>query len=206
MNHFLVGIDPAMSATGIVLLKVDLSRSKRFLGHTLNLAPEAVEIVYRRTIRTTKGSNLERLQAIRLRLREIFIEISRELVKGAAPPDDIKDERSIVIEDPTDYNAAAFGKQGRRGSGNSAALAGAAFGVLAIEASFEAAVLNRDLEIVPSQSWIPHVIGKPTRPLEHKAARELLRLRWPCLLHSTDHETFAGGVALYHLTGLRLNV
>lgn len=201
MNHFLIGADTGLTGTGLVLLQVDLDGTKRFPGGGLNVAPEAATLLRRRTIRT-KGDILDRLAELRGRFHEAYDLMMSEILPRARAVDGVADRVSIVVEDPTDYKVGVFGKQGN----NASYKAGAAFGVVALAAYSRARESDRQVELVPSLEWIPETRrGNFRHPMKHKDARTLLRRRWPCLLHSTDHETFAGGVALYHLTGLRLN-
>lgn len=188
------GVDPSTTATGVALLCVRdapggmlRNAARRVLWSP---GPDDVTVVLAATIRP-KGKFHERVVGVQDGLLEL-LPYTEAFV----------DVDLLVVEDPTD-----FGQPARRAN---AGKVGAAFGaavcaVYDLRRSHTAKREEVPLLIIPSQSWIPQTrSGGWTHPMKHADARELMRRRWPALAATTDHVTFAAGVALYGLTGQRL--
>jgi hypothetical protein len=164
----LIGIDPSLTATGVV----DVSTAK---VAALDLE---VKLNWNATIRTHSKQTLgHRLIHIANQLKELL---------SAA---DITDYTCIVIENTTDFRSIP----GHRRKQRDVAVTGAAFG-----AAVAATSAFGDPELYGTREWIPMTRTRGARHFaSHKLMREYIRTRWPELAELTDDETFAAGVAIY---------
>lgn len=180
-----IGIDPSLTATGMVAIGAR-RQTPPAAGHEVN-------VFARFTIKPPRNGPLaERLAALRLGVR-VTLRHMIALRLGSQ-------EWWVVSEDPTDFTAIA-GKKFR--STESIAKLGAATGVVlagAYELLSEMENGTEHLVTFGTKEWLPKTRNKHggSHFVDHDLAVQLLRRCYPQLADSTEHETMAAGVAMHH--------
>lgn len=181
---YLIGVDPALTATGCVLLAVPEIERPTF--------PKAsdVTLLSRHTITTTPAHPLaERLDHIAFRLTDWLVECVAA---------DISDATAwTVIEDPTDFEQIPGQKRVLRDVAVTGAAYGAAYVALAQEIRRWSVCLR--LHSISVKDWLPRERNTRggTHFTKHLTVRNSIKQRYPALAKCTDHEVFAAGCAIH---------
>lgn len=174
-----IGIDPSLSATGIVALQRD--------GE-----PGAWRLVYRHTVRpTTKGSLVSRLDALDRDVRASVL----QAICGRPEP------LAAAAEDPSDFRVP--GKSGV----SQLIRFGAGVGVALLAAQRACHEIGLPLVTYGVNEWIPKVGGRRgggwKHPMSHKDLLAQARHMIAGTVGATDDETMAAALALTHVLKVR---
>ena len=174
----ILGVDPSLTATGLVLLDTGVTPGPRVLLHS--------------TVRPrSKGQSLAtRLVELDRRVRD-FLYDEVQYRTGS--------EIEAACEDPTDWKPHG-GLQGRVETTRIAKL-GAAFGV-----AYLALAHTMPTTVYPTREWLPWKRNRRggVHFLAHADVKRLMLMAHPVLEGLTDDELMAAGVALHHATITRL--
>lgn len=174
-----LGIDPSLSATGIVALQRDGD-------------PGAWRLVYRHTVRPpAKGALVSRLEAL---YRDVYKAVLTAIAGRPEP-------MTAAAEDPSDFRVP--GKSGV----SQLIRFGAGVGVALLAAQCACHELGLPLVTYGVNEWIPKVGGRRgggwKHPMSHKDLLAQARLIIPGTTEATDDEVMASALALQHVLKVR---
>lgn len=176
----LIGVDPSMTATGIVVLSVSEAAG---MIH--------VELLRRWTIRPKGETLLDRLVDLRNR-------VFRDL-NGLAESDGFRGW-NVIAENPTDFTLHPGVTSGRAARYKAGAILGAAVGavLITLDDAVESVFSGSALHVIDSQTWLPtsRAGNLVHRTAKADVAANLKRIH-PALKDCNADEIMAAGVALF---------